>query len=351
MAVYRIFPEKDTTIWSEPSVGGLYGNAGLDEILEIGGYPDARLTGRANRALMQFKTSEITSTLNTKVTGAFSSSLHLSLATAGEVPTDYTLYVYPISQSWNNGTGKKDDLPLNTTGVSWKYRDAQLTEWNNLGCDFISSSVSGSKTFDLNSNKDIDIDITSIVTQHYSGSIDNNGVVIKIQDSFENYTSASINLKYYGADTNTIFPPYLEFKWDDTVYNTGSLEVLDNDIATITIKNHREKYLDSDTAKFRISARPKYPTRTFTTSSVYLTEYALPADSYWGVKDEFSGEMIVDFDTTYTKLSADSNSSFFNVHMDSFQPERYYRLLIKTTLDGNTLVIDNKNVFKVERNG
>ena len=351
MAIYRIFPEKDTTVWSEPSVGGLYGNAGLDEILEIGGYPDAKLVGRTQRALTQFKTSEIQSTLNSKVTGAFSSSLHLYLATAGEIPTDYTIYAYPISQSWNNGTGKRDDKPLNTTGVSWKYRDAQLTEWDNLGCDFITSSVSGSQTFTLSSEKDIDIDVTSIVTSHYSESLSNNGILLKIEDSFENYTSASINLKFYGNDTNTIFPPYLEFKWDDTGYNTGSLSVLNNDIATISIKNHREKYLDSDTARFRISARPKYPTRTFTTSSVYLTEYALPADSYWGIKDEFSGEMIVDFDSTYTKVSADASGSFFNVYMNSFQPERYYRLLIKTTLDGNTLVIDNKNVFKVERNG
>jgi len=37
MAVYRIFPEKDTFIFSEPTIAGTYGNAGKDEILEIGG--------------------------------------------------------------------------------------------------------------------------------------------------------------------------------------------------------------------------------------------------------------------------------------------------------------------------
>jgi hypothetical protein len=351
MAIYRIYPEKDTTVWSEPNTAGTYGNAGLDEILEIGGYPDTYLTGRSQRALIQFSTSDIQSTINTKITGSFSSSLKLYLATAGEIPSTYTLYGYPVSQSWTNGTGKRDDQPLNTTGTSWKFRDAQLNQWDTLGCDFISSSVSGSQTFTLSSKKDLNMDVTSIVTQHYSESLSNYGILLKIEDSYENYTSASINLKYYSTDTNTIFPPYLEFKWDDTAYNTGSLSVLNNDIATITIKNHREKYLDSDTAKFRISAKPKYPARTFTTSSVYLTEYALPDNSYWGIKDEYSGEMIVDFDTTYTKVSADSSGSFFNVYMDSFQPERYYRLLIKTTLNGNTLVIDNRNIFKVERNG
>mgnify|MGYP003629354398 CR=1 FL=1 len=58
MAVYRIYPEKDSYISSEPSIGGTYGNAGRDEILEVGGYYDINITGRANRSLIQFKTTE-----------------------------------------------------------------------------------------------------------------------------------------------------------------------------------------------------------------------------------------------------------------------------------------------------
>jgi len=61
--------------------------------------------------------------------------------------------------------------------------------------------------------------------------------------------------------------------------------------------------------------------------------------------------MVVDYDTTFTKISADGTSNYFDVYMDGLQPERYYRLLIKTTIDGNTNVIDNGQVFKVVRNG
>ena len=82
-----------------------------------------------------------------------------------------------------------------------------------------------------------------------------------------------------------------------------------------------------------------------------MTEHKLPATSYWGIKDEFSGEMIVDFDTTYTKISADDTSSYLDVYMDTLQPERFYRLLIKTTLNNSTFVLDNKNIFKVVRHG
>ena len=100
-----------------------------------------------------------------------------------------------------------------------------------------------------------------------------------------------------------------------------------------------------------MSARPKYPTRTFSTGSIYLTEYKLPQNTYWAIKDEYSDEMIIDFDENYTKVSADNTSSFFDVYMDTLQPERYYRVLIKTTLNGSSVVIDNRNVFKVVRNG
>ena len=54
MAVYRIFPEKDAFISSEIPTG----NAGKDEIIEIGGYKDISEIGRTNRLLLQYSTSE-----------------------------------------------------------------------------------------------------------------------------------------------------------------------------------------------------------------------------------------------------------------------------------------------------
>ena len=158
-------------------------------------------------------------------------------------------------------------------------------------------------------------------------------------------------MRYFGADTNTIYPPSLDFKWDDSSYVTGSLSTLDNSLSTINIKNNKGEYIDEGKQRFRIAAKPKYPTRTFTTSSVYLTNYALPENSYWGLRDEHSEEMVVNFDTNFTKISCDSSGPYFDVYMNGLQPERYYRILIKTTLDGSTTVVDNRNIFKIVRNG
>lgn len=371
MAVYRIFPEKDTFIFSQIPTG----NAGKDEILELGGYPNSAGAGQTSRILIQFSDTDIDNVINNEIGNTnFSSSIHLYLAEASEIPVQYTVYGYPVyinGRDWDNGTGKFGDLPTNKTGVSWTYISAN--ELNNWLTESFPAGVTGSydslggggnwytasngenvetsQTHGITSTHDLTLNVTTAVKQIYNDTLTNRGFILKLQDDLESYTSASIRLKYFGADTNTIYPPFLEFKWDDSTYNTGSLSLLSTDQATIDIKNNVGKYADSGKKRFRIISRPKFPTRAFQTSSVYTTDYALPSGSYWGLRDENTEEMIVDFDTEFTKISCDSNGPFFDVYMGGLQPERYYRILIKTELDGSTVIIDNKNIFKVVRNG
>ena len=370
MAVYRIFPEKDTFISSEVPTG----NAGKDEIIEIGGYSDTTGLGETNRILIQYSTSEIQDVLTNKVGAAtYSASINLYLADAYAIPVNYNLYAYPVYGAWDNGVGKFGDTPINTTGVSWQYKLAgQAGAWTTTGFatnttgSFLSGSTAGggnwytgsagidlefTQSHVLNSTNDVNINVTQAIKLFTSGTIDNNGFILKLPNDLEYNTTSSIRLKYYGADTNTIYPPSLEFKWDDSIYSTGSLSVLSNSISIINLTNNKGKYVDNGKQRFRMSARPKYPVRSFTTSSAYLTNYALPSASYWGLRDENTEEMVVDFDTKFTKISCDSNGAFFDVYMDGLQPERYYRILVKTTLDGSTTVVDNQNIFKVVRNG
>lgn len=369
MAIYRIFPEKDTFISTEEPTG----NAGRDEIIEIGGYSDTSGTGQAHRILLQFNTTEVRDVITSKVlSNNYSASIHLSLADAYQLPVNYTLYAYPISGAWDNGTGKFGDIPVNTTGVSWETRKADgVNPWLVTGFSpGVTASYSGvqqgggnwytgsngikletTQSHDLKSNHDVDIDVTSAVKLQVSGTIVNDGFIVKLPSNLESNTSYTVKLKYFGADTNTIYPPYLEIKWDDSAYTTGSLSVVSDNTSIINLTNNKGEYADEGKQRFRLSARPKYPVRTFTTSSIYLTNYALPANTYWGLRDENTEEMVVDFDTKFTKVSCDSQGSYFDVYMDGLQPERYYRILVKTTLDGSTTVIDNQNIFKVVRNG
>ena len=58
-------------------------------------------------------------------------------------------------------------------------------------------------------------------------------------------------------------------------------------------------------------------------------------------------EVVIAFDDDYTKISADSTSSYFDISMNGLQPERYYKIFIKTTLDGSTIIRDGDLTFKV----
>jgi len=369
MAVYRIFPESDTFIFSESQKG----NAGKDEILEIAGYEDFSGIGRTKRTLIKFSTTEIQNVVNNKIgSNSWNSNVKLYLAEANEVPVSFEVYGYPISTTWDNGVGKFGDLPVNKSGASWQYRGAEETNaWTTTGFSagttgsYITGQAGGgtwftgsagidlefSQSFALNADLDLNINVTNATELFYSESISNNGFIFKLSNDLEFNVSRSVQLRFFGVDTNTIYPPSLEFKWDDSSYDTGSLSVLSNSQAQINVKNNKGEYVDEGKQRFRLSAKPTYPARTFTTSSVYLTNYALPTASYWALRDENTEEMIVDFDTSYTKISCDSIGPYFDVHMDGLQPERYYRLLIKTTLDGSTTVVDNKNIFKIVRNG
>ena len=80
---------------------------------------------------------------------------------------------------------------------------------------------------------------------------------------------------------------------------------------------------------------------------MYTTNYYLPTASYYAVKDLDTNEFVIDFDDTYTKISADDETSYFTLYMNGLEPERYYQVLIKTTVDGSTLVLDNDYYFKV----
>ena len=128
MAIYKLFPTKDATIYSRyPNK-----NTGLDEVLDVS-IEDAQDSGntQANRFLIQFSQTEIADTITNKVSGSlWSASLTAYLAYGDGLNTDTTLEFYPISQSWEMGTGKFIYDPEYTNGVSWIYRGAtNTTAW------------------------------------------------------------------------------------------------------------------------------------------------------------------------------------------------------------------------------
>ena len=61
-----------------------------------------------------------------------------------------------------------------------------------------------------------------MVEDWFSGSLPNNGVIIKWENNAEFNTNRQVQpvMQYYTVDTNTIYPPYLEIKWDDYAHTS-----------------------------------------------------------------------------------------------------------------------------------
>jgi hypothetical protein len=367
MAIYKIFPTQDTTLYSMyPNM-----NTGLDPILEasleVGIPPNP--APQTSRFLVQFSTDEIIDIIDNKISGSqWDINLKCFIADVSALTKTTTLEIYPISQSWNNGTGKYKLDPEVQDGTSWVWKDYYGgSSWTagtfnpgttgsysssvavGGGTWYVTQSLSGSQTFGYYSDKDLNIDVKNIVEVWYSGSYENNGFIVKQKDEFINNENVQPKIKYFSIDTHTIYPPQLEFKWNDCIINTGSstLHTLNIQPFVVSIGNSPGTFYPNDVNVFRVYSRPQFPARVFSTSSYYTQNYYLPEDSYYAIQDLYTNEYVINFDDIYTKLSMDSTSSYFKLYMNGLEPERYYKILIKTTVNRSTVVLDDSYYFKV----
>ena len=379
MAVYKLFPTKDTTLYSLfPNM-----NTGLDEIVEATTMTLQQTpVPNVSRFLVDFSNTEITNTINNKVgDNLWQANLRLFTAEVTGLDLDTTVKVHPLAANWGMGTGKYLDNPATDNGASWiwvQYSGSTQTptRWSTLfntsnitgsynssyayaggGAWYLTGSDSGvileaSQTFSYGDTLDLDLNVTDIVHNWYSGSITQHGFIVKQSASQEFVANNNFQteLKYFSVDTHTIYPPCLEIKWDDFVYSTSStIAEVSTPAVFVSLDENPGLFYSESINRFRINCRPKYPARTFQTASLYTTQHYLPTASYWAIQDLETNEYIVDFDTTYTKISSDTTSSYFDVYMDGLQPERNYKILIQTTIQNSTLVLDDNYYFKVRK--
>ena len=198
--IYTLYANRDTTLYEKTESL----NAGIDSVLELS--HECAKSGSSiynSRILMEFDFKNLKEYLDSgKI--PYTSKYYLELKTVNvqEIPQEYSIYAYPVSESWTNGTGTKTNRPLTTDGVSWKYRSSKNIDiqWNvtqsvdpNVtgkyntkyggGTWWNSGSLQASQSFSYETS-DVYMDVTNIVNSWVSGSnnIPNEGFIIKFDN-------------------------------------------------------------------------------------------------------------------------------------------------------------------------
>ena len=279
MAYYSIFPEKDTTLYSHPSRIGL--NTGHDEILEVvkeKGTSDARYY--PSRILIKFKTAEVQDILTNKITTAvWSSSLELFSTEHKNLTTTLNIEAYPLSQSFNEGTGRFTNIPTGSDGASWLYKDddSYRTLWvsgSNTGEDL----TFGSSSFNINelptgSQMELTINGIDFIPVISASLFDNS--------TSENYVEISSSIDIFGANLSEAINLSSSLTLVSSSYipssntlilsgsNTGSLYNIM--VTTSSVSGNNQKVFSSSLAGFSLQGGTSTTTSLFndgTTGSI-----------------------------------------------------------------------------------
>jgi hypothetical protein len=343
---------QDTTIFEKDP----YRNSGLDQVHELrkeGDTTSSDLT--ESRILIQFNLTQLSNILSTNSINVndISASLKFYTVQESELPKDYTIEARALSTNWSNGTGYvsspagKISNSATTDGATWiatagtgsatwfsKLTTGSAVLYNTGsagGGVFYTASVA-SQSFNFKNTDAINIDVTQIVKNWANNVFVNNGFVVSFKNN-ELTASNSPNtlIQLYSSDTHTVFEPQLYISWTGSItYSTGSMSLLTfEDSPIVYTRSFKGEYLKDKKVRVMLGSRAKYPRASFAQNSVFATTKALPANSYYQIKDAHNNEIIIPF-SQFTKINTTSAGSYFDFYTTMLYPERYYKFEIKS---------------------
>jgi hypothetical protein len=353
MAYYFLTASKDATVYlQQPNQ-----NTGLDEVLEISKVYYGNIKD-ISRTLIKFDVGYLSKSLADSVFSLSEASLILKETESQEIPLEYTIYAYPISGSWEMGIGTRFDN-ISTQGVTWNYREGDskldwLENGLNLGTDANPNNGTGG-TWWLATNSmqsfnyqsaDIEMNVKPILQSWMSGSIPNDGFILKYLDINENDTQDYGILKFFSKETNTIYQPKIRIGWDDQTFITGSLTELKASDIKIGISNLKKEYKVDTTIKLKLFARELYPLKTFTNQFAYNNIKYLPQTTYYQIKDFTSDDIIIPF-SEYSKISCNSEGNYVNINLSNWEADRVYKIEFKVQNEDGVQYYDNELTFNI----
>ena len=280
---------------------------------DLGNYPYIRFGVQSPDGIMLVDENHTTSGTNTEY------------FTADQDATYYIRFTY-FADGTEDFTGTIDNVRLNTDPdlipkhyfTTLDY-DANWGKTQGGGTWYTSSYTSGShyKQSFTKYSSNLDVNITDYVNEWLDGTRANNGLIIKKSNADECSTTKFGSMKFFSSDTHTIYPPVLEVKLWDFVWDTGSLQPLTTTDPILYVKGLSTEYKQTSKAHIRVYGRERFPERSFTSSPIKSVKYLDP-HIYYSVVDAETEQVIIPFDTYYTRVSCDGNGNYFNFWFNHF---------------------------------
>tara|TARA_Y100001937_G_scaffold26540_1_gene38064 strand:+ start:2831 stop:3889 length:1059 start_codon:yes stop_codon:yes gene_type:complete len=348
---YFLTASKDASIYLQQPTQ----NTGLDEILEVSKVYYGSLKDTA-RTLIKFDTDSLSTKLSDGSVTMSVAELVLRETEPTEVPLSYSLEINPVSQSWEMGNGTRFD-DISTDGCTWNYRDS--------GSNWLPTNVpnSGSATGSFDGkggmwytasqairnysyeSTDLIVDVSSSFSFWLDEDYPNEGFIIKHESSKENDDIDYGQLKFFSKETHTIYQPKVRIGWDDSRYETGSLQALPEEYK-ISLKRLKKSYRAGGRYDIEVFARELYPQKTFQNTFGYSTGSLLPTSSFYQIRDCESNDIIIPFGD-FSKLSTFGNKSRISLDLTNFEINRSYKVELKIERTGSAEYFDDDYIFEV----
>ena len=348
---YFLTASKDASIYLQQPTQ----NTGLDEILEVSKVYYGSLKDTA-RTLIKFDTDSLSTKLSDGSVTMSVAELVLRETEPTEVPLSYSLEINPVSQSWEMGNGTRFD-DISTDGCTWNYRDS--------GSNWLPTNVpnSGSATGSFDGkggmwytasqairnysyeSTDLIVDVSSSFSFWLDEDYPNEGFIIKHESSKEDDDIDYGQLKFFSKETHTIYQPKVRIGWDDSRYETGSLQALPEEYK-ISLKRLKKSYRAGGRYDIEVFARELYPQKTFQNTFGYSTGSLLPTSSFYQIRDCESNDIIIPFGD-FSKLSTFGNKSRISLDLTNFEINRSYKVELKIERTGSAEYFDDDYIFEV----
>lgn len=331
-----------------------YKNTGRDQIIEL---TSNQLD--ISRILLGFSTEEIDAVI-TGLSTPWSAYLKLYIAYESGLPESYSIEVKKIASEWTEGTGNYLNTPETQESSTWSFSNTKTnTYWSdntgaNVDMSYLPSSVGGgnwynnesvTKTVDKLTENYLYVEVTELIETLVTGT--GTGLLLKLAEVNEFNFNERINVKYFSEDTNTIYKPVLEIRYDDSEYD-ATTNIIDSLDIAVSVLNGFDTLSLNDEVKVTLGIKKHFTPKTY--STIYSPKHILNITdgSYWQLRDSITGEIVISGSNESTKISCVDDVNFFTFNTKNLYKHKYYTFDIFIVVGSTIKRFTPKYIFNID---